>query len=332
MTLQNTFIDQTKIFIKAGDGGSGCVSFRREKFIPFGGPDGGNGGSGGSIILRGTRHRSTLNHFKKKHHFKADRGQSGQGNQRTGADGDPLIIEVPLGTVAYNAETNTTLGEVLEHDQELVLQEGGRGGIGNYYFRSSTNQAPRKSTPGQVRDGFWVKLELKLIADVGIVGLPNAGKSTLLSCLTAAKSKIADYPFTTLFPYLGVLDHQEQRLVLADMPGLIEGAHEGSGLGTRFLRHIERTRLLLYLVAASPEDEDQSFKDFLTCQKEVHYYNRELIDRPFMVAINKSDLIAEEDSQNYAQPFFKKGIDPVFISAKLGSGLNELLNRLHEKI
>jgi GTPase len=329
---KQTFIDQAKIFVKAGDGGDGHVGFYRAKFIPKGGPDGGDGGRGGSVVLVGSTHKSTLYDFQFKKHFRAGRGEPGGRAQRTGADGKDLELPVPLGTIVTDAETGKPLGEVTTVGEQLIVEEGGKGGLGNMHFKSSTNQAPRKATPGVKRDGLWIRLELKLLADVGIVGLPNAGKSTLLSALSQARPKIADYPFTTLSPSLGVVHQDGGNWTMADTPGLIEGAHEGAGLGIQFLRHIQRTRVLLYLVAADPNDPKRPWRDFQTTRHEIECYDRSLGDRKFLVAMNKADLITDLELDDLLQPFHRKGIVPLVISAKKKTGLTELAKELYAKL
>lgn len=286
------FIDYVKFCSRSGKGGSGSIHMRREKHVPKGGPDGGNGGRGGHIILKGNKQLWTLLHLKYKKHVIAEDGKPGEGGNRSGAEGKDQILEVPLGTVAKDAETGKVLFEITEHDQEVILTEGGRGGLGNSNFKTATNQTPRYAQPGEDGIEEWIILELKLLADVGLVGFPNAGKSTLLSVLSAAKPEIADYAFTTLTPNLGVIPYRDHKsFVMADIPGIIEGAAEGKGLGTRFLRHIERNSILLFMI---PADADDIKKEYDILRKELQKYNPELLDKNRLLAITKSDLLDEE--------------------------------------
>jgi GTPase len=326
------FIDQVKVFVKAGDGGNGHVGFFRAKFIPKGGPDGGDGGKGGDVVLVGSTHKSTLHDFAFKKHFRAGNGEPGGRAQRTGADGADIELKVPFGTIVLDAEGTHPAGEITEDGQRLIVEKGGRGGLGNLHFVSSVNQAPRKATPGEKREGRWIRLELRLLADVGIVGLPNAGKSTLLAALSKARPKIADYPFTTLAPNLGMVRHGEKAWSMADMPGLIEGAHEGAGLGIEFLRHIQRTRVLLYVVPADPLDPKKPWDAFRTTRHEIECYDRSLRERKFLVTINKIDLVTEAVREKTLYEFHKKGIVPMAISAREKTGLNELVKELHAKL
>ncbi len=285
------FLDEAKIFLKSGDGGAGCVSFRREKFIEFGGPDGGNGGKGGNIIFEGVSNLNTLIDFRYHQHFKAEKGQHGMGSSRTGSSGKDLVIRVPLGTQILAEDKETLLADLTENNQRLVFLKGGDGGFGNENFKSSTNRAPRKSTPGWSGEEMWVWLRLKLIADVGLVGLPNAGKSTFLSIVSRARPKIADYPFTTLAPNLGVVYVHGKEFVIADVPGLIEGAHEGVGLGTRFLGHVERCKVILHLIDGTLEDVVGSYR---TIRRELELYGQGLIEKPEILALNKCDALTED--------------------------------------
>ena len=321
----SNFIDYVKIFCRSGAGGSGSAHFRREKFVPKGGPDGGDGGRGGHIILRGNKQLWTLLHLKYRKHVHADNGKPGEGARRSGAQGDDIILEVPLGTVARDSESETKLAEVLEEGQEIVLMNGGLGGLGNFNFKTSTNQAPRYAQPGQEGSEAWIILELKLLADVGLVGFPNAGKSTLLSVISAAKPEIGDYPFTTLTPNLGVVSYRDDKsFVVADIPGIIEGAAEGKGLGIRFLRHIERNSMLLFLI---PADADDIKTEYGILLKELEKYNPELMDKEKILAISKSDLLDEElmDEMKKELP---EGISTVFISGITQFGLMELKDEI----
>ena len=288
----SNFVDYVKIFCRSGNGGPGSAHFRREKYIPKGGPDGGDGGRGGHIILKGNDQLWTLLHLRYTKHIRAEHGESGGKQRSHGANGQDQIVEVPLGSIARNAETGEILGEITEHDQSLILLSGGKGGLGNDHFKTATNQAPKYSQPGE--DGLEeaVIIELKLLADVGLVGFPNAGKSTLLSVVSAAKPEIADYPFTTLRPNLGIVSYRDNRsFVIADIPGIIEGAHEGKGLGLRFLRHIERNSMLLFMV---PADSKDIRKEYIILLNELKQFNPELLDKERLLAITKSDMLDEQ--------------------------------------
>jgi GTP-binding protein len=321
----SNFIDYVRMFCASGDGGNGAMHLRREKYIPKGGPDGGNGGRGGHIILRGDKQLWTLIHLKYRKHVKADPGESGSGALRSGADGEDIILNVPLGTVAKNAETGEVLFEITADGETKILVKGGRGGMGNAFFKSATNQTPRFSQPGEPREEGWFILELKLLADVGLVGFPNAGKSTLLSVVSAAKPKIANYAFTTLEPNLGIVSyHDNLSFVMADIPGIIEGAHEGKGLGLRFLRHIERNATLLFLVPADSKDIVAEYKILLN---ELKQYNPELLDKQRVLAISKSDMLDEELMREIKKHLPKK-VPCVFISSVSGQGIPELKNVL----
>jgi len=322
---QSNFIDYVKFCARSGAGGSGSAHFRREKHVPKGGPDGGNGGRGGHILLRGNPQLWTLLHLKYQKHVIAGNGNPGEGGRRTGSDGEDIVLEVPLGTVARDAETGAKLFEITAEGEEQVLVEGGRGGLGNENFKTSTNQAPRYAQPGEPGAEKWIVLELKLLADVGLVGFPNAGKSTLLSVLSAARPEIADYAFTTLTPNLGVVAYRDHKsFVMADIPGIIEGAAEGKGLGTRFLRHIERNSVLLFLI---PADSMDIRKDFNILLRELEKHNPELLDKKRLLAISKSDLLDEElrsEMENELpanQPY-------VFISSVAQQGLQTLKDML----
>jgi GTP-binding protein len=291
------FVDEASIQVKAGDGGNGCVSFRREKFIPLGGPDGGDGGDGGSIWLVGDSNINTLVDFRYTRSFRAERGENGGGNNCTGRSGEDLFVPVPVGTVVHDEETDELIGEVLAAGQRLLVAKGGFHGIGNQRFKSSINRAPRQSTPGTPGEARRLRLELRLLADVGLLGLPNAGKSTFIRAVSAARPKVADYPFTTLHPQLGVVSVGEFRsFVLADIPGLIEGASEGSGLGTRFLRHLSRTRLLLHLVDVHPADPDhEPVRAVRVIEEELRKFSEELWERERWLVINKLDVLPEDE-------------------------------------
>ncbi len=315
------FVDYVKICCRSGHGGAGSVHLRREKYIPKGGPDGGNGGRGGHIILRGNSQLWTLLHLKYRKHVLAESGQNGSGNLSSGAEGEDVILEVPLGTVAKDAETEEIDFEITEDGQEVIWVPGGRGGKGNAHFKSPTNQTPRYAQTGEPGQEIWKILELKLLADVGLVGLPNAGKSTLLATVSAAKPEIADYPFTTLVPNLGVVAYRDSRsFVMADIPGIIEGAHKGKGLGHRFLRHIERNSILLFLVSAESPDIKKEYNILL---KECKLYNPELAQKGRILVITKCDLIDAELKQ-LLTPTLPKRIPHVFISSATGEGIMEL--------
>ena len=317
----SNFVDYVKIYCRSGKGGGGSMHFRREKYIPKGGPDGGDGGRGGDIILRGNAQMWTLLHLRYTKHLMAEDGVPGGSNQLTGAAGKDVFIDVPLGTVAYEAETRKPLGEITEDGQTLVLLKGGRGGKGNAFFKSATMQAPKFSQPGEPSQEMWIVLELKLLADVGLVGFPNAGKSTLLSVVSAARPEIADYPFTTLVPNLGIVSYRDHRsFVMADIPGIIEGAAEGKGLGTRFLRHIERNSTLLFMVPAISEDVKKEYDILLN---ELKKYNPELMDKDRILAITKCDLV-DEDAIKEIKKHLPKKVPHVFISSVIGKGIDEL--------
>lgn len=327
------FIDQAKIQIEAGNGGDGIVAFRREKYVPAGGPSGGNGGRGGSVIFVAQENLQTLLDFRYNHLFKAENGERGGPNNCTGANGKDLIVEVPCGTVVYDAETDEMIGDLVAPEQILRVAEGGKGGLGNQHFLSNRNRAPEYALPGLPGEQRLVRLELKLLAEVGIIGLPNAGKSTLISALSAARPKIADYPFTTLIPNLGVVRKPTgDGTVFADIPGLIEGASQGTGLGHDFLRHIERTRVLLHLIDATSED---IIGDYNTIVQELQAYGRGLAERPQVLALNKIDAVYQEtqDLEAIATQLNHLSYAPVFlISAVTGAGLEPMLQKIWEFI
>ncbi len=313
------FADYAKIYVTAGKGGDGSAHFRREKYIPKGGPDGGDGGKGGSIILKGNPQLNTILDLRYKKFIKAKAGEHGAGNKKTGAGGEDIILAVPLGTVAYDAESRERLGEITEEDQELVIAEGGKGGLGNWHFRSSTNQTPQFAQEGKPGEERVVELELKLIADVGLVGFPNAGKSTLLSALSEAKPKIGDYPFTTLEPNLGVVKFSDYRsFVMADIPGIIEEAHQGKGLGIQFLRHIERNNVLLFMVSADTDIE----YEYQALINELKAYRSDLLEKPRILAITKMDL--KQGFKLEEELHFDDEIPVIPISSATGFGVDEL--------
>lgn len=325
----SNFIDYVKILCRSGKGGAGSRHFHRAKYVPKGGPDGGDGGRGGHIILKGNRHMWTLLPLRYRRHVFATNGQSGSENRSSGKDGEDQIIEVPVGTTVFDAETGDFLCEVTEDGEEIKLLRGGKGGLGNWHFATATNRAPRYAQPGQPSIEKAVVLELKLLGDVGLVGFPNAGKSTLLSAISAAKPKIADYPFTTMEPSLGIVDYRGDRsFVMADIPGIIEGASEGKGLGLRFLRHIERNAVLLFMV---PADSDDIRKDYEILLNELREFNPELADKSRVLAISKSDMLDDELRDELAKEL-PEGVPAVFISAVTGQGLTELKDLLWREI
>ena len=297
------FLDQVKIFIKAGDGGSGSPSFRREKFIEFGGPDGGDGGKGGSIILKSERNLNTLIDFRYQQHFKAKRGSDGKGKNQTGRGGENLYLKVPVGTQVFEEDNKTLIFDFKEEAEEFVVAVGGKGGFGNTRFKSSTNRAPKKFTKGTKGEDFWIWLQLKTIADIGIIGLPNAGKSSLLAAITSATPKIANYKFTTLNPNLGVAIYDDKEITLADIPGLIEGAHEGVGLGIKFLKHIERCKSLLHMIDITEEDLKKSYSQV---RKELKNYSKDLLKKDEIVVLNKIDLLEDKEVKKIKDDFLKK--------------------------
>ncbi len=328
------FIDEVKIYAKSGDGGRGCLSFRREKFVPLGGPDGGDGGRGGDVHLEVDMALTTLLDLRYKHHLKAKNGVPGLGKNKHGKGGDDLTIKVPPGTLVYDDETGELLADLTKSDQGFLLLKGGQGGRGNARFLTSTNRAPRHTQPGIPGEERTLRLQLKLLADVGLVGLPNAGKSTLISCVSAARPKIADYPFTTLVPNLGVVRHGDFRsFVIADIPGLIEGASDGQGLGTRFLRHIERTDLFLHLVDLSCLQTGNPVENFDKINRELQCYNQALSERPMLVVFTKQDITeVREQTDEYRTLFEDRGFQTLAISAVTREGLPELVTTIASEL
>jgi GTPase len=333
--MDNNFVDYVKICCRSGKGGAGAIHFRREKFIAQGGPDGGDGGRGGHIILRGNKQLWTLLHLKYRKHVIAEAGANGQGKNCTGRSGKDVYLDVPLGTIAKDAETGEVLFEITDEGEERILMPGGRGGLGNAHFKTSTRQTPRFSQPGGEGGNHWMILELKILADVGLVGFPNAGKSTLLSVISAAKPEIGNYPFTTLTPNLGIVKyHDFQSFIVADIPGIIEGAHEGKGLGLRFLRHIERNSVLLFVISADAKDIVEEYKILLN---ELKLFNPELLDKKRLLAISKSDMLDAELEKEISKDINKrlKGkskIPTVFISSHNLKGIKELKDQLWQHL
>jgi GTP-binding protein len=330
------FVDEVKIHVRAGDGGNGCVSFRREKYVPKGGPDGGDGGKGGDVVIKATRAKQTLLDFHFQRHFKAARGDHGRGKQQTGRNGDPFILEVPVGTEVRDVESGELLGDLTQEDDFVIVARGGQGGKGNLHFTTSTRRAPRIAQPGKAGEERNIRLELKLLADVGLIGLPNAGKSTLISRISSARPKIADYPFTTLTPNLGVvrLDLGES-MIIADIPGLIQGAHRGAGLGIKFLRHIERTLVLIHLVDVSTCDQgfQTALDNYCKVNDELGHFSSELLNKPQIVALNKIDLLLERESlEELREAFHKLGAPVHAISAVTGEGTQELIRTAVEHL
>ncbi len=326
---EGNFVDYIKIHAASGKGGKGSVHLHREKYITKGGPDGGDGGRGGHVILRGDKNIWTLFHLKFKRHFKAEHGGAGSKNRSTGKDGEDIYVDVPLGTIIRDSETQEILFEITENKQEIILAEGGKGGRGNWHFKTSTNQTPRYAQPGIDGMDGWYQFELKLLADVGLVGFPNVGKSTLLSVLTAATPKIADYAFTTLKPNLGIVEYRDfKSFVIADIPGIIEGAAEGKGLGHRFLRHIERNSILLFLI---PADSDDIQKEYAILINELKKHNPELLDKERLLAISKSDMLDDELKVEIEKEL-PKDISCLFISSIAETGLSELKDKLWQAL
>lgn len=324
------FLDQAKVYVRAGDGGKGCVSFRREKYIEFGGPDGGDGGKGGDVVLECVANLNTLLDYRYQQHFKAKKGGHGMGQNRSGAGGADVVLKLPPGTQIFAEDGETLIADLTEPGQRIVLLHGGNGGFGNAKFKSSTNQAPRHANPGQVAEEMHIWLRLKLIADAGLIGLPNAGKSTFLAAVSAAKPKIADYPFTTLHPNLGVVRVDSTDFVLADIPGLIEGAHEGAGLGDRFLGHVERTAILLHLIDATQDDPAEAYQ---IIRGEIEAYRAGLEDKPEIVALSKADAVPEKEMAKKAKAVAKvAGAKPLVLSAVSGQGMQDALRALAKEV
>jgi len=320
------FLDEAKVYIRSGDGGNGCVSFRREKFIEFGGPNGGDGGTGGDVVAVAVEGLNTLIDYRYQQHFKAKRGGNGMGKDRAGANGADAVLKVPVGTQVFEEDGETLLADLTAPGQHVVLAKGGNGGFGNAHFKSSTNRAPRHANPGQPGEERTIRLRLKLIADAGLVGLPNAGKSTFLAAVSAAKPKIADYPFTTLHPQLGVVRIDEAEFVLADIPGLIEGAHAGAGLGDRFLGHVERCRVLLHLVDGTGDDAGKAYR---LVRAELEAYAHDLADKPEIVALTKADALTDEQiAAQTARLARAAGQTPLVLSAHSGRGVAETMRRV----
>ena len=322
------FIDEAIITVRSGDGGKGCVSFRREKFIPKGGPDGGDGGKGGDVVLKTTSKKRTLYQFRYKNYLKAQNGQSGRGKRKTGKTGDDIIIQIPIGTLITNTDTGQVVKDFIKPDEIFMLARGGRGGQGNARFKTSTNRAPRFAQVGEPGQDLTVRLELKLLADVGIIGLPNAGKSTLISAISSARPKIGDYPFTTLTPNLGVVQTDwSEPFVVADIPGLIEGAHKGVGLGIRFLKHIERTRILVHIIDTAAIDLDNPLYSYNTICKELAMYSNRLAKEPQIIVLNKLDKPGAQKAADLFQSVLKQE-KIVLISAITGNGVNDLKSQI----
>ncbi len=324
------FVDQTRIYVQSGAGGNGCVSFRREKYIEFGGPNGGDGGKGGDVVVEAVAGLNTLVDYRYKRHYKAQKGQHGMGKNMTGASGNDLILEVPVGTQIFDEDLEFQIADLTKAGDRVVLAKGGHGGLGNTHFKSSTNQAPRRITPGGESEEMYVVLRLKLIADAGLVGLPNAGKSTFLSAVSRARPKVADYPFTTITPQLGVVGVGENEFVLADIPGLIEGASEGVGLGTRFLGHVERCGVLLHLVDGTQEDIIGAYE---TIMNELQLYGGGLADKPMIVGLNKCDAIPEEELEEKRIALHDAAATPVMVlSGATGFGVKDVLSALWDVV
>ena len=324
------FVDQTRIFLKSGPGGNGCVSFRREKYVEFGGPNGGDGGKGGDVVIEAITGLNTLVDYRYKRHYKAQKGQHGMGRDMTGAGGDDLVMQVPVGTQVFDEDREFMIADLMKVGDRVVLAQGGEGGLGNTKFKTSTNRAPRRTTPGGEGEEMWVVLRLKLIADAGLLGLPNAGKSTFLSAVSRAKPKIADYPFTTIRPQLGVVGVGQNEFVMADIPGLIEGASDGVGLGHRFLGHIERCGVLLHLIDATEEDVVASFE---TIMGEVTAYGGDLTGKPMIIGLNKCDAVDEDELEEKRLALTDAAARPVMVlSGVTGEGVKEMLSALWDVV
>ena len=325
------FLDEAKIHLKAGDGGAGCVSFRREKFVEYGGPDGGDGGSGGNIVFESEENLNTLIDFRYQQHFKAENGKNGSGKNRTGPNGKNIVIKVPVGTVIMDSDKNEIYKDLVKKNERFLILKGGKGGVGNLRYKSSTNQAPRKSTKGKEGEELWVWLRLKLIADIGFVGLPNSGKSTLLSVLSNAKAKVANYPFTTLKPQLGLLRFEQGDLTLADLPGLISGANEGVGLGLRFLAHIERCRALAHLCDLSVEKDEQIIENYRIIRNEIENYGKLVSKKKEIIVLTKSDLVCENTIRKRTDILKKYSkSDITIISSHKKDGISKLKSIFRE--
>ncbi len=326
------FVDECRVFVQAGDGGNGCVSFRREKYVPRGGPNGGTGGRGGSVVLIGDRGKTTLLDARYRTHLRAERGAHGMGALKDGRSGRDFELAVPLGTLVIEEQSGAPLGEILSHGQRLLAAKGGAGGRGNACFATSTRRAPLHAEPGVPGEQRWLRLELRVMADVGLLGFPNAGKSTLISTVSAAKPRVASYPFTTLAPHLGVVEHDEVRFVMADLPGLIPGAHAGAGLGHRFLRHLERTRIFVHLIDPEPrlrgEPGRGPLEDYLVLRRELELYSAELALRPEIVCLSKADLVPADRRAELAAELPSAR----WISAATGEGVRELVARLAQEV
>ena len=316
------FLDQAKIYVEAGSGGSGSASFRREKFVEFGGPDGGDGGDGGSVIFSTSKNLNTLIDFRYRQHFKAARGEDGKGKKKPGKNGKDLILKIPIGTQIFEEDNNTLIEDLNKPEQKLIIAKGGEGGLGNVRFKSSINRSPRKKTDGTKGESFWIWLQLKVIADIGIIGMPNSGKSSLLSVITSAKPKIANYPFTTINPNLGVANYDDKEITLADIPGLIEGANEGIGLGDKFLRHIERCKSILHLIDIT---EDNLLENYSKIRKVLHKYGNKLAKKRELIVFNKVDMLNDEEIKKKVEIFRKKIKKKIFtISALKHKGLENI--------
>ena len=324
------FLDQIKIYVKAGNGGSGSASFRREKFVEFGGPDGGDGGKGGSVILLADRNLNTLIDFRFKQNYKANKGESGQGKKKTGKNGSDIILKVPVGTQVFEEDNITFIEDLDKSNKKIIIANGGKGGLGNVRFKSSTNRAPRKKTNGEEGEEFFIWLQLKIIADVGIVGLPNAGKSSLLSVISGAKPKIAEYPFTTLNPNLGVVNYNDKEITLADIPGLIEGAHEGAGLGDKFLKHIERCEKILHLIDINSIN---IMNNYYKIRKELNKYSKKLSKKKEIIVLNKIDLLDKKEIKEKISYLSKKIKKKIYIiSNENKSGIDEIKRKLIQDV